>query len=121
MRNFNNWKNKKNNDMTQNSTKLNLKNENKLIQESCMLENRASLTTDSLQLTAYSLRDDGLQYTAYCLQDDSKSKIQNPESKISSHLLTFSPSHRSFRLLSQLLPHPCDVARYGGCMGTTNI
>ena len=101
--------------MTQNSTNLNLKNENKLIQESCMLENRASLTTDSLQLTAYGLQPTAHnsqlaahnssltthrpQLTAYGLQGYSKSKIQNPKSKISSHLLTFSPSHRSWRLL----------------------
>ena len=68
--------------MTQNSTNLNLKNENKLIQESCMLENRASLTNDSLQLTAYGLQEDGLRLAAYCLQDNSKSKIQNPKSII---------------------------------------
>ena len=101
MQNFNNWKNKKNNDMTHNSTKLNLKNENKLIQESCMLENRASLTTDSIQLTAYGLQstDADSSLTAHRSQLTAHPVIQNPESKISSHLLTFSPSHRSFRLL----------------------
>ena len=59
-----------------------------------MLENRASLTNDSLQLTAY-----GLQSTDADSSLTAHPVIQNPESKISSHLLTFSPSHHSWRLL----------------------
>ena len=66
-----------------------------------MLENRASLTNDSLLLTAYCLQstDADSSLTAHRSQLTAHPVIQNPESKISSHLLTFSPSHRSWRLL----------------------